>query len=219
MATLEELRTRVSENLQDTNRISDDLIDRTINEGLAFCARKVRLPALESEGVVTTLVGAYKVAIPPGWQYQRGLYAVEVSGEDPIDVASSVAMLRMAYPEFGTEEPKGSVVVATIAGGMLLYHGVPDDPVELLCRFYRIPTKLQKDSDTPEGVPEELLGILLESYALFRLYPLIENGLEGPQANTLYFKTLFDEYLNDLDSYISEGQSSPEPIRDDSWKL
>ena len=219
MPTLEELRTRVSDNLQDSDRISDDRIDQVLNEGLKFCAREIRLPALESEGTVTTLAGLNKVAIPASWSYQRGLYAAEVIDQGFIEVASSLVILRMNYPEFGTTDQTGDIRVVAVSAGSLVYHPVPDLPVEVTCRFYRVPETMTRDSDAPEGLPEDLAGVLLESYALYRLYPLIENGLEGPQANTLYFKTLFDEYLGNLDSYISEGQSSPEPIRSDLWKL
>ncbi|MEJ2200908.1 MAG: hypothetical protein P8X63_07830 [Desulfuromonadaceae bacterium] len=219
MATLEELRNRVSNNLQDTDRIPDDLITQALNEGLAFCAREVRFPGLESEGTVSTVPGANRVAIPVDWAYQRGLYAVEVAGEDRVEIASSLAILRMANSEFGTGEFEGPVHTVAVSNGYLYYFRTPAEAVELLCRFDRSPDKLVRDSDVPEGIPEELAGVLLESFALWRLYPLIENGLEGPQANTLYFKTLFDEYLKNLDSFISEGQSSPEPIRDDTWRI
>ena len=51
----------------------------------------------------------------------------------------------------------------------------------------------------------------LVSYACWKLFMRIEQGLEGPKTDTLFYKGQYLEALDDLDSGLGKARPRPEP--------
>jgi len=216
MAYFGEMKTNVLETVDDDS-VTETKVASLINEGVAFCASKVRLPEFESSGTFDTLTDGHSVAIPVGWNYLRGLYAAAIPDGSPIKVVSSIGIIKDKYPEIDAEIINAPIEFLMIRAGLLLYFPVPAEAVTVYCKFYEKPTPLAKSKDTPTYLPDHLQATLLESYALWKLYAKIEDGNEGRKTNTMYYKKEFKEAFEELDDDIDKGQSSPTPVRENSW--
>ncbi|MEN8250664.1 MAG: hypothetical protein ABFS32_17150 [Bacteroidota bacterium] len=216
MATLEEMRSNVKIAL-DEEDISDDLIDARINEGLLFCSRYTTLTDLEAIGTFDTALDSNEVPIPVEWNYQRKIYDAGVPETPPIVIAASLAIFKTKYPKVDIEIENGDIAMICARKGTLIYFPVPEQITTVTCKFYENPTPLKKPKDVPDCLPVALHNTLLESYALWKTFALIEVGVEGPKTNTKYYKNEFYEAVALIDEYLDEGQSSPEPVRGNSW--
>lgn len=216
MATLEELRESIIDEIQDTS-ISEDKIDTLINQSIVHVSRRVLLSELESSGVVSTILDTCEVVIPESWNLQRNLYSVEIEDKNEIKVLSSIAMLERIYPTYTTDLTTGEVSHVTIQGNNLIYYYIPTEELEFKCKFYEKPTTLVADSDELTCIPEGSQEELVENFVLWRLWKTIEDGIEGAKVNTNYHKNQFQYYLNELDDLINSGQSRPESSRLNNW--
>lgn len=216
MAYFGEMVTNILETVDDDS-VTETKVKNLVNEGILLCASKVRLPEFESTGTFDTVVDAHSVAIPDAWNYHRGLYAAAIPDGDPIEVVSSIGIVKSHYPEIDAELIEGAIEFLMIRNSQLLYFPVPIEVKTVYCKFYERPTPLAKSKDVPTYLPDHLQAPLLESYALWKLYAKIEDGNEGTKVNTRYYKNEFKENFEDLDDEIDEGQSSPTPLRETSW--
>lgn len=216
MAYFGEMKANVLETVDDDS-VTETKVASLINAGVVFCASKVRLPEFESSGTFDTVTDGHSVDIPVGWNYHRGLYAAAVPSGSPIKVVSSIGIIKDKYPEIDVELLNGPIEFLMIRAGRLLYFPVPTEAVTVYCKFYEKPTLLTKSKDIPSYLPDHLQETLLESYALWKLYAKIEDGNEGRKTNTLYYKKEFKEAFDELDDDIDEGQSTPTPLRENSW--
>lgn len=217
MNTLEEIRAYVNSTLQEED-VEDDLIDSLINEGLIFCSNHVRLSALEAVGTFIASPGSNSLIIPSTWNYQRGLYAAEVPEAPAIEIATSLDLTRDKYGAIEASTILGNIRVITVRSNSILYFPRPEVDVLVSCKFYKNPEGLVQESDTPDELPGALASALLRTYALWKIYPIIEDGVEEYKINTAHYKKAFYESLELLDHFIEEGQSSPDPIRNfSSW--
>lgn len=214
MSTLEVLRETIVDTL-DEEDITTDFIDRKINEGLVHCAYAVLLPELESEGIFTTAEDTYSVLIPSTWSYQRGLYSAESAGIRFIEIASSISDIKSKYNL--DSALRSYISILATSGTKLFYYPIPLEPTEVLCRFYRAPDLLASDADEAICLPASLRDSLLENYALWKCYEVIEDEIEGMRSNTRHYRKAFLDDLELLDYHIEEGQSRPEPPRGSGW--
>lgn len=212
MSTLEDVRNGVKNTIKDSS-ITDEEVDSVINMALQFISESVRLPVLDSEGTFTTDPTKNSVDIPVLWNYQRGLYrAFSATTDQEVSIAPSLDFFRRRFgPTYALQQ--GAVVGAVVIGGHLHYFRSPGSPESIVCRFFRKPAVMVDDSDQPEGLPAGLAKPLLESYVLSWLYNRIEDGVEGKKSNTIFYRSIFDQYLNVLDANFESGQPSPEPMR------
>lgn len=214
MSTLEILRETIADTL-DEEDITTDFIDRKINEGLVRCAYAVRLPELESEGTFTTAEDTHSVPIPTTWLYQRGLYSAESVDIRLIEIASSISDIKSKFDLDSTL--RSYISILATSGTKLFYYPIPLEPTEVLCRFYRAPDLLASDTDEATCLPASLRDSLLENYALWKCYKVIEDEMEGMRSNTRHYRKAFLDDLDLLDDHIEEGQSRPEPPRGSKW--
>ena len=61
---------------------------------------------------------------------------------------------------------------------------------------------MDDDDDEPDGIPAHLADRLIVNRAAQRIFQQIENGIDGEKINTLYYKSLFEEALRDLDAVV-----------------
>jgi hypothetical protein len=216
MTTFGELKTTVLD-ATDDDSVLDHHVSALINQGIKWCASKVRLPDLESSGVFDTVADEPAADIPIAWLYHRGLYAAAVPTGNPIKVVASIGLIKDKYPEIDNELIEGPIQFLTIRSGQLIYYPVPEVVTTVYCKFYEVPFTLAKSKDVPTYLPDHLHGPLLESYALWKVYAKIEDGNEGSKINTKYYKNEFKEAFDELDDDIDEGQSAPTPLRESSW--
>lgn len=217
MSTLGELKSNIKLSLQNESDISDDIIRARINEGILYCSRHVTLSDLEDIGTFDTELDTNEVDIPLIWNYQRKLYGAGVPEAKPIVIASSIGLLRLLHPLVDVEVINGDIEHMCIRKGRLVYFPIPTEITTVQCKFYTKPIPLVKDKEVPDCLPEALHNGLLESFALWKIFATIEDGVEGVKVNTKYYKNEFFETLNSIDEYVDEGQSQVDPIRESGW--
>jgi hypothetical protein len=217
MAKLEEMRANVQLALQDGSFTADQ-IDAKINAGLVDASWYQLLSELESTGEFTTDPAANEVAIPPEWNFQRNLYHADVADKGDIKVFTQIGLLKKRVPNIDTEVISGDIVYLTTRNGKVVYSPSPSAPTVVKCGFYINPTPLVKDTDIPTCLPIPLHSPLLESYALWKFFAILEDGIEGYKVNTSYWKKEYNEALERIDDYIDEGQSTTDPVRESQWE-
>lgn len=212
MTTLREMIENVSEAILDKS-ISAGSITRKLNQAIALCAQTTLLSFLESNGSFSTDPGLSSVNIPDSWNFDRNLYAASVEGQDDITVYSSMALLKRDYPKADVSTDTGDVQAITVHKGKLFYFPRPTSAVEIQCQFYEKPALLVNANDTPSCIPSALHESILEQYALWKCYAIIEDGTEGFKVNTNYYRKEYKEALDTLDDFIEQGQSTSSPSR------
>lgn len=215
MYKLSELVASVAKFLQEAS-VSDAEIIAFINEGIKHTATKLLLPELESFGTFNTVPGSTEVAIPVIWNFHRNIYSAETATDD-IKVYPSVAHLADKAEVSFNSNTEGPIKFLTTRNAYIVYHGSPSEAETVYCKFYKNPSPLVKGSDIPSYIPEGYQKSVLENYALWKLFALKEDGIEGLKTNTLYHKGLFKEAFEELDFSIKENISEPDVDRETSW--
>jgi len=217
MAKLEEMRANIRLALQDAS-FTDEQIDAKINQGLIDATWHTLLPELESSGEVTTSPTAHEVDIPVLWDFQRNLYHADVADKGDIKVFTQIGLLKKRAPEIDSEVTPGDIEYLTTRNGKVVYYPAPTAATVVKCNFYINPIPLVKDADIPTCLPIPLHNDILESYALWKFFAIIEDGIEGYKVNTNYYKKEYQEALERIDDYVDEGQSTSDPVRENQWE-
>lgn len=205
MATLEDLRDRVSNIILDS-QFTDDMIDGYLNDGVLEIAGGLDsafgdfitppLPNLFTIETVETGSNAY-VSMPD--TFQRDLVFVADSKAIEINISNSWIEFMESNPLLSRT---GTIYEVVEQAGSLYYQGIPTDPEELTVHFYRFPVDMVEDGDTPDGIPTHLQKQLLVNYACKEIFALIEDGIEGQQVNTMKYLALFQKALRTLEMSI-----------------
>jgi len=217
MAKLEELRANIRLALQDAS-FSDEQIDAKINAGLVDATWYALLSELESSGEFTTDPASNEVDIPVAWDFQRNLYHADAADKPDIKVFTQIGLLKKRVPNIDTEVEAGDIQYLTTRNNKIVYSPSPAAATVVKCNFYINPTPLVKDTDIPTCLPIPLHSDLLESYALWKFFAIIEDGIEGYKVNTSYYKKEYQEALERIDDYVDEGQSTTDPVRENQWE-
>lgn len=220
MATLEQIRARLTRIIHDVSYTADDL-DEFINEAYMRSASLVLLPDLESSGTITTSPASFSVSIPAAWNFDRNLYICSpvIESEEPtIEVLSSIAVLARRFPDYRFSAPAGPVQVCTTTRTSFFYYAIPDIATQFNCAFYRTPILLVNDEDIPVSLPDFLHYQLLVAGAAAEIFSIAEEGNDGVMINTNKYNKKFDKGIEDLASYFKTGQSRPQPSRQSSWE-
>lgn len=215
MPKVSELIAEVERTLQESSVQSSEIL-QLINDCLFNIAERILLPELEAYGTVQTDPGTYMVDIPTAWNYGRGLYSVKTGDGNAVRVFPSLAhLVDKTYVNLDVVSAS-PIKYITIRGKKLIYYGTPGDVTTLHCKFYQKPTALVK-TDIPTVIPSHLHRPLFVNYALWHLYALKEDGLEGLKTNTNYHKGLYEEAFNLLDITTITGISEPDIERETTW--
>ena len=108
--------------------------------------------------------------------------------------------------EFSEDYPlldkEGRVDVTIEQGGNLYYQRIPTSAVTLTLHFYRKPVEMDAEADTPDGIPTHLQVLLLVSFACWKIFELIEDGIDEPTPNTDKYERKFLKALKTLELSI-----------------
>lgn len=210
MATLSELKAFVQRILQDSS-FDDDIVDY-LNQAQMEIAGGMQsalgnwitppLPELLTIDTITTDTTAAYVSMPDN--FQRELQFVASSDGAEIDIEENFIVFSETYPLL---DQSGSVTSVIEKGNSLYYQGIPTSETDLTIHYYRYPVDMALDSDEPDGIPKHLQKNLLVNHACWKIYELIEDGIEGPGSNTERYMNLFYQALKVLELTI------PYPIR------
>lgn len=199
---LYELTKTVSLILQDTS-LEPEIIP-ILNNGVQEIAGGMQstlgswitppLPELFTIDTITTITDAAYVSMPD--TFQRDLQFASKSNGAELEIANS-------FIEFAESAPlldrSGAVYVVAEQGGNIYYQNIPSEVETITVHFYRLPVNMVTNTDEPDGIPTHLQRGLLVNYAAWKLFEMIEDGLEGPGFNTQRYRELFLTSLRTLE--------------------
>ena len=177
MSTLLELRAEVDRIIDDDSYGTSQLTDY-LNQSVKDIAGGVPivwpngnttvlepLEELYDIDTVTATSSAYRVALPS--DYQREV--VFVAHEDGYELTRYTNMgdFRRSYPLL---DQSGSVVAVCVKGGYLYYQGKPSSDTTLTVHFFREPTAMSDNDDTPDGIPTRFHRTLIVYDTCLRIF-------------------------------------------------
>lgn len=189
--TGEELVEQVQLIIQDTS-FDEDLILKYLNDGLGDVAShgpnstseiKFNLPGLEAFETVETVTDADNVPLPANYLRDvSGVFSVTNRCwiTDPSRRPYNFSNFKRWYP---VEESGPQVADVVVRNNRLFYTPIPVEVETLQLLFVEKPTVFTL-STSPDVIPEHLQELTLCSYAAWRIFKLIEDGVEGAQVNT-----------------------------------
>ena len=199
--------------LQD-EAFTEEILANKINAAVTGIAAGIRmpdgqvsppLPDLFTMGAVTTSTTLPYVSLPA--DYQRQVCVIVDSGGNRIypprngDYYSFALFLKQISNLNMTET--GSVYRVAVKGTKLYYQGIPAAAETLGIHYYKKPTDMVADADTPEGIPEHLQERLIKHRVIAAIYGYqIEAGVSEPSRGTQYHETKFMEAMIELCDYV-----------------
>lgn len=116
-----------------------------------------------------------------------------------IDIAESFIPFAETYPAL---DRIGTITEVSVQGNLLYYQSIPTEEEDLIIHYYKFPTALTGVTDVPDYIPSHLQIPLITNHVAWKLYELIEDGLEGPGLNTQRYMGIFYNYLKTLELTI-----------------
>lgn len=217
MATTSELVDFVSDAIQDTS-FADATILKYINRGLRHIAGGMfitypdrtqvfssPLPNLLTSDTVTTSTSAAYVDLPD--DFGRGLIAaISAATDTQLTIMESFSEFLSMFP---TLDLSSSITTVAVRGSILYYQGIPTTADTVTLHYYSTPTDLSDDNDEPDCLPIHLHEELLVNYAAWKIFDLIEDGIDGRKINTESYSGKFMRAMLDLELSIED---TPIPI-------
>jgi hypothetical protein len=155
------------------------------------------LPDLFTIDTITTSINAAYVEMPE--DFQRNLQLVASSDGNEIDIAESFISFSSTYPLLNKT---GAVVECCEFGGKFYYQGIPSVASVITIHYFRLPENMVNDADEPDGIPLHLQRELLVNHACWKIFELIEDGLEGEIPNTQKYMDRFFRAVKLLELFI-----------------
>lgn len=203
---------RVQNVIQDES-FDEDKILAFINEGCFDIAALIDIPELVELGTIETDIAADNIALPD--DYMRKVTRVE-SVTNEVSISSPSRLYE--YLKFRRRHPVAKngyqVTDVAIRNNKLHYHPTPEAAETLQLTYISSPTELTFSS-SPDWLPAHLQAALLCSFAAKQIFELIEDGIEGPQVNTLKQENKYQLALVSLSSYVGNPDSEPVFVSDD----
>jgi len=205
MTTLLNLTSFVQRILQD-NAFDDD-ITTYLNQAQLEIAGGMQsalgdwltpeLPELLTIGTVTTVTDVAYVNMPTN--FQRRLQFVASASGTEISIEENFIEFTATYPLL---DKAGIITSVVEKGGKFYYQGIPPVAEDVTLHYYRKPTDMSNNTDEPDGIPSQLQKELLVNHTCWKIFELIEDGLEGPGVNTQRYMDLFYRALKVLELTI-----------------
>jgi len=175
--------------VQDTGIATDAAVLALFNECISLLAARYRLEALASEDEAVIDAGTTWTDLPT--DYSQGLSIV-----NNLTSGRSVAVTH-SIDQF-EELPAGGVTTGQVTNciplnGRLLVFPSPTVEETLSFWYFRTPVALALATDTIDGLPEDLAGLLLQAYACRELFGLIEDGADGRKPQTAWWGSRYDK--------------------------
>lgn len=174
---------------------------RGLNKALFAIAsvEDIYLPDLVVEGrLLSSFVGRNYATLPA--DYHKKITSVLIN-DSPVTIHASLSRLKEQFN--GLTDAQGEIRGVAAQGNKLYYQKVPAVKQLMKIGYYRKPDKMvDVQGDSPEGAAgSESFYECLVSHALWKFYSQIEDGIEGPMANTAYHKNEFYENLDLLRNF------------------
>lgn len=131
--------------------------------------------------------------------FHRELSFASASNGAEIDIANSFISFVESSPLLNKS---GTVYEIIEQGNKIYYQNIPSTSETLTIHYYRKPTEMSLDTDEPDGIPKHLQKELLINHACWKIFELIEDGIEGPGVNTQRYMELFYRALKVLELTI-----------------
>ena len=206
MATVAELKSYVQRIIQDSS-FDDDIVGY-LNQAQLEIAGGMQsalgdwitpvLPDLLTIDTITTSVDDAYVSMPS--DFQRRLQFVASAAGAEIDIEDDFIGFVETYPLL---DQSGAITSVIEKGGKFYYQGIPTEAIDITIHYYRTPVDMSLDAtDVPDGIPVHLQKELLVNHAAWKLFELIEDGIEGIGVNTQRYMELFYRALKVLELSI-----------------
>jgi hypothetical protein len=149
-----------------------------------------------------------------GYEYQRSLYFVSSQRQEArITVEESHIKFLRHWPRL---DYTGDVIMVSIKGKQLYYQGVPASAETLTLWYHRKPDAIANTSAVVVGVPEHLQYDVLCNHAAWKIFNLIEDGLEDSPGNAERCKKRFYEALAEMVEFVGPEDGEPIYVQDES---
>lgn len=205
MATGSEIAERVLGVVQDDS-FTENTVISLINDCVKAISRKMILPALDTEGTVTTLTDAAVVPLPVN--FQRNLYhAQNPAAYQSIKILNSRGAMLSEHMRL--DQPGTIVRSVAAVKPFLLYAPIPTVATIITLRYQRKPTVITERTEVdlfPDGFEDVPFY-----YACWQLYSKIEQGIDGAKVDTNYYMALYLGMRDELELSLKEGVSLPPP--------
>jgi len=201
--TAQTLADEVLDKAQDGDFSYDDVL-KYFNECLAYLAGEFYLEDLERWEDIYTDPLLNHAPLPADF-FKNLRFVHSITHNRKIKIQGSVIQMFRWYSELDTTGP---VRMCAIKGRQLYYQRVPDTAEQLRINYYAYPERLRKRDDKPSCLPEHLVDPLLGNYALWKIFDKIEDALESPKPNTIYYKKLYEEAKEQLKSFLGPRNGS-----------
>lgn len=163
------------------------------------------LPDLYKYSTVTTSTSLAYVSLPT--DYQRNVFKILDSSGNVYkpprggDYYAFNLFIKQIADMRLTET--GSIYKVAIKGGKIYYQGIPTVADTIGVHYYRTPTDMALDDDSPDGIPEHLQLRLLKHGVLADMFgEAIEDGQDNSGIATKYHTGKFYEAMIELCEYI-----------------
>ncbi len=187
---LSQIRSALARLIQDTSYDDDDL-DEAINKTLLYAGLLVQLPSLKRiDTIDTSTSNAYVSLTTLTGGFKGNLRRVKNSDGEDISIYPSLDLLM----DEGDMDDEGDVEAVAVEGTVMWYRKLPATAETLTLMYYRSPSQLTGDSDSPDDFPEALHHKLFVNGTAWTIYDEIEDGIDEDKVNTKnQFWHSFDE--------------------------
>lgn len=162
-----------------TNTIVDGYINAVYQKVVGECL----LPDLKSVDAVDTELGqAYTSMTAVSGGFSGVLSRVYNSEGVTLEIYPKLELLMDVSGNLTDEGD--SVEAVALEGSTLWYYPIPTTAETLTVIYYKNPTDLSADGDTPSYIPDFLHYAILVNGTLEMCYDVIEEGIDGVKLNT-----------------------------------
>lgn len=197
-----EVRMRLKDSGFDSNTILSQL-----NKGLRVVAGQVLIPSLEASAIISTST-ANHVRMPSDYHWHLR-YCHSTTLNRRIKIFQSLLGL---YRKCSVLDSSGRVWGVALQGRNLYYQGIPSTPELLFINYFRYPEPIDSYDEKPDCLPDDFVEPLLVNYAAWKLYQIVEDGIESERPNTSYYKAEFAEAMALFKYHVGAPKDEPEWI-------
>lgn len=203
---VEEAAAEILDRIKDTDATEERVI-ALINRCIRRVFRDVLFPILETSDTIQTDAGSAYCSLPD--DFGRNIFAAS-SDDGPVEVLTNMTSMLRRYPMIDRENINGSVKHCCVHGTLIAIHPIPTTVKTLKLFYYSKPQTLQPADSIDQYIEyDDDQEDLIFNFVLWRLYKDIEDGVEDPTPNTIYYKSQFYEALAGFKKSFKHGRSRP----------
>lgn len=177
------------------------------------------LPDLIAYNTVTTSLTLPYVSLPS--DYQRNVFNVcdsqglQIAPPEGGDYSAYNLFVKQSFDMRLTES--GSVYRVAVKGARLYYQGIPAAAETIGIHYYRKPTNMVNDTDTPDGIPAHLQLRLIKHKVCADIFgEQIEDGQDNSGISVKYHAGKFAEAMLEMVNFIGVDEG-PEIYGSDNY--